>query len=88
MHAGSSIKTDYGTLDGVRLLADKIKDFWKRRGVAIQMGINQSTYARGNSSGAKSIYTLSSDIGLRPEFRITRICIPVKDGDAFYAVSA
>lgn len=76
---------DYLTSGGALLLAEKIRDFWKRRNVLVNVSINR--LVRGQD-GTKDIYTLSSDIAWRPEFRAAHIDMPVKYMGQFHTVSA
>lgn len=77
--------TDYLSLEGAKQLCEKIKDFWKRRNVIVNVSINR--IIRGDD-GTKDIYTLSSDIPLKAEFAGAFIDMPIKYNGAFHAVNA
>lgn len=77
---------DYMSLAGAQMLVDKIKDFWKRRNVDVNVLVER--IVRGGPDGRHDIYVLQSDIAWRPEFRTAHIDIPVKYMGAYHMVSA
>ena len=75
---------NYLDLPGALQLAERIKDFWKRRNITVSVLVEKVFFTRDR---VRSVYVIHSDIASRPEFRTTRIPLPVKYMGRFLTVS-